>query len=144
MFEMMYGAYDLEGITNEDLIHIVFSYVMDKKILELENRERKGKSCRACEGSAMQSDDGHNKNRWMKYGDLAISSINQDIMWSVIEEACRVLALSTPSEKQRLYFDILFDMSWMLWEEIFINVENSARIERLTDFILCLCRLKFR
>ena len=88
------------------------------------------------------SDD--NPNRWIKYGDLAIRDINPDVMWGVIKEACRVLVLPSPSEEHCLYFDILFDMSWMLWEEIIINVENSSGIECLIDYITCVCKLKFR
>ena len=148
LFEMMYGAFDLDGITVEDLIDIVFTYVLDRNISELERQECRNKSCRASERSlreAMKSqyvgDD--QRIRWMNYADKALNGIPPDAMWSVIEMACRVLSLPSHLDKHRAYFDSLFDMSWMVWMKIFNRIENSARIERLTDYITCVFKLKF-
>ena len=140
LFKMMYDAFDLEGISVEDVIRIVFSCVLEKRIGELEDEEKRGKSCQACVGDLVH---GGNENRWMKFAGQAITDVNPDIMWSVVETTCRVLSLPSPTVDHRLYFDNLFNMSWVLWERIFIGVENSARIERLSDYIMCVCKLKF-
>ena len=149
LFRLMYGAFDLENITVDDLIDIVFTCVMNKKICELERRENKNKSCRACESNLREVTErqcgvNDGDQRWMMYGDKALRDIREDVMWRIIEETCCILGFSKPSEKQEAYFFSLFDMSWVLWAKIFSRLENSARIGRLSDYIVCVCKLKFR
>ena len=74
----------------------------------------------------------------------ALATVQPGVMWLAIQETCRVLTLSHPSDNQRAYFDSLFGVSWMLWARIFSHMENSARVERLSDYIACVCKLKFQ
>ena len=147
LFEMMYGAFDLENITVDEVIDIVFTCVLEERIRELEKLERKNESCRMCENGFQATEQrqySECEERWMIYADKAICGIPQDVMWCIIQETCRVFSLPKPSEKQEMYFYSLFDMSWMLWARIFSQLENSERIERLSDFVACICKLKFR
>ena len=132
MFGMMYGVFGLEGITIDDLIRIVFSCALDKRILDLENRERGEKSCRACAENALQSEQKCSQNRYMKYADLAIRDIDSDILWLVIEEACCVLAIPSPSQHHRLYFDNLFGRCSMRSYYIYPSLSDKESLYIIT------------
>ena len=109
LFKLMHGAYELENLNIDDIINIVFASTLDKRISILEKKNNE--HMRACE----TTDD---ENRWMKFSDKALATVHPDVIWLAIQETCRVLALSQPSDNQRGYLDSLFDMSWMLWESM--------------------------
>ena len=84
------------------------------------------------------------EERWMLFADGALKSIEPNVMWRGVEEGCHILNLPPPSQQQRAYFDSLFNMSWVVWAKMFSDIKNNADIERLSDYIACVCKLKFQ
>ena len=101
LFKAMYSAFDLEDITVDDLVDIVFTCLLYKRICELEKREGKSKSCRMCVNglqTTIQRGVEQNEDRCMIYTDRAIRDIPKDGLWSVIQDTCCVLGLPKPSD----------------------------------------------
>ncbi len=117
LFEQMYGNNaSFEIITSYQVVDTFFVYSLHEKIEELEKHvEYEAFDKR---GDVMWKDiktecgiQDH-EERWLRYADNALCMDTTDIVWSGIEEFCKLLKFPL-SAHLREYFNSLFCISWV-------------------------------
>ena len=82
-------------------------------------------------------------DRCVTYADKAISMIDRDDIWGVLE-ASKVLKYLNPSSEGKRYFLTLFKLSWIAWSRIYSETERTMSINNLMDYVICVCKLKYQ
>ena len=111
LFKQMYvDEIDIEVMTVEKLIELVFTEMVYRKMKQLEEATL----CKQDEADGNQwtwlrkcievLDD---EERWIRYAERALELLNNDVMWQGIVEACKILKYPELSEIHRDYFEAL-------------------------------------
>ena len=147
LFKQMYvDEVDFDSLTIEKLVELVFTGMVFRKIEQLEQEKivkhdqidgNPWKGFRKC--FEILDDE----ERWMTYAEKALSMLDHDVMWQGIVEACKILKYPGPSTMHREYFERLFDLSCFVWYQLYSELERTAFINNLIDYVLCVCKLRY-
>ena len=148
LFDAMYAirASDIEHLLSIDVVNLLMTSFLDKKIAELEKHDKLYGACRRPESKQWRSLKREfgikdNEERWLLYTDKALENIDVGEVWMGIEEACKILGLASPSQEIADYFDSMYRMSWVILARTFNELKKTANIEYLIDYIMCVCKL---
>ena len=145
--EMYVDELDFESLSFETIIDLVFTEMVYRQIRMLHQEinsdldETDGNMLRKCRQSIDVSED---RKCWIEYGEQALSLMNREVIWQGVKEACKALQYPEPSSRHRQYFDSLFDLSCFVWFLIYSEHERTVSIENLLDYVICICKLKFK
>ena len=137
---------DIEVMTVEKLIELVFTEMVYRKMQQLEEATL----CKQDETDRNQwtrfrkcievLDD---EERWIRYAERALELLNHDVIWQGIVEACKIIKYPELSEIRRDYFEALFDMPCFVWLQMYSETEKTSSINNLIDYVICVCKLKY-
>ena len=137
--QMYVDEIDLEAVTIEKIVDLIFTEMIHDKMHQLEKEEL----------VKQDQTDGNNRlrfkkcsevldheERWITYAEQAQSLLNHEVMWQGIVEACKILKYPEPSAMHRYYFETLFDMSCFIWY-IVNRKEQSVLAILFTTLFVC-------
>ena len=68
---------------------------------------------------------------WIRYAEHALELLNHDVMWEGIIEACKILKYLELSEVHIGFFEALFDMSCVVWCQMFSETKRTLSTNNL-------------
>ena len=115
--QMYVDKIDFETVTIEKIVDLVFTEMIHDIMQRLKKEELAKQD--QTNGSQKCSEVLDHEDRWITYAEHALSLFNHEVMWQGIVEACKILKYPEPSAMRRDYFETLFDMSCLIWFQIY-------------------------
>ena len=127
LFKQMYcDEVDYERMNNIQIIDLVFTEFLHKKICELSERRNYIVSKMNDLSLTTQREIKQSEKRWLEYGYEALSEIDCENIWLGILECCRILRLPNPTVAQRRYFESLFILSGEIWSGMYSDTARTT------------------
>ena len=126
---MYVNEIDFETMTAEKLIGLVFTEIYQLEEATLSKKDETDRNQWTKFGKRYEVLD--EEKRWIHYAKHALELLNHDVMWQGIIEACKILKYLELLEVHRDFFEALFDMSCVVWFQMFSDTKRALSINNL-------------